>query len=99
MTETEASVHDSQTLDEVLDKTNTSNEVWADCAYRSVEPDARLKAKGIAAVLATAPFASASKLPTPRARGSAHASNTCLRIKRTAWAASSCAPSAWCAPA
>ena len=45
-TETDASVHDSQTLDEVLDKTNTSNEVWADSAYRSVETEARLKAKG-----------------------------------------------------
>jgi transposase, IS5 family len=45
-TETDASVHDSQTLDAVLDKTNTSNEVWADSAYRSVETEAKLKAKG-----------------------------------------------------
>jgi hypothetical protein len=30
-----ASVHDSQKLDEVLDQSNTSNEVWADSAYRS----------------------------------------------------------------
>jgi IS5 family transposase len=44
--ETDASVHDSQKLDEVLDKANTSNEVWADSAYRSVEAEARLKAKG-----------------------------------------------------
>jgi len=44
--ETDASVHDSQKLDEVLDKANTSNEVWADSAYRSVETEARLKAKG-----------------------------------------------------
>jgi IS5 family transposase len=28
--ETDASVHDSQKLDEVLDRSNTSNEVWAD---------------------------------------------------------------------
>ena len=28
--ETDASVHDSQKLDEVVDKSNTSNEVWAD---------------------------------------------------------------------
>ena len=45
-TETDASVHDSQKLDEVLDKANTSNEVWADSAYRSVEAEAKLKAKG-----------------------------------------------------
>jgi len=44
--ETDASVHDSQKLDEVLDKANTSNEVWADSAYRSIESEARLKAKG-----------------------------------------------------
>jgi transposase, IS5 family len=44
--ETDASVHDSQKLDEVLDKSNTSNEVWADSAYRSVESEARLKEKG-----------------------------------------------------
>ena len=44
--ETDASVHDSQKLDEVLDKANTSNEVWADSAYRSAEIEAALKAKG-----------------------------------------------------
>ena len=45
-TETDASVHDSQTLDEVLDKTNTSNAVWADSAYWSVKTEAKLEAKG-----------------------------------------------------
>jgi transposase, IS5 family len=45
-TETDASVHDSQTLDEILDRSNTSNEVWADSAYRSTETEARLKEKG-----------------------------------------------------
>jgi transposase, IS5 family len=44
--ETDASVHDSQKLDEVLDKSNTSNEVWADSAYRSAVIEARLKTKG-----------------------------------------------------
>ena len=44
--ETEASVHDSQKLDEVLDKSNTSNEVWADSAYRSAETEAKLKERG-----------------------------------------------------
>jgi IS5 family transposase len=45
-TETDASVHDSRKLDEVLDKSNTSNEVWADSAYRSAESEAGLKARG-----------------------------------------------------
>ena len=44
--ETDASVHDSQKLDEILDKSNTSNEVWADSAYRSVETEAKLAKKG-----------------------------------------------------
>src|SRR3974390_979814 len=44
--ETDASVHDSQKLDEVLDKSNTSNEVWADSAYRSAEMEAKLKKQG-----------------------------------------------------
>jgi transposase, IS5 family len=44
--ETEASAHDSQKLDEVLDKSNTSNEVWADSAYRSAETEAKLKERG-----------------------------------------------------
>ena len=44
--ETEASVHDSQKLDEVLDKSNTSNEVWADSAYRSAETEVKLKERG-----------------------------------------------------
>jgi IS5 family transposase len=45
-TETDASVHDSRKLDEVLDKSNTSNEVWADSAYRSIESEAKLKEQG-----------------------------------------------------
>ena len=44
--ETDASVHDSQKLDDVLDKSNTGAEVWADSAYRSAEIEAKLKTKG-----------------------------------------------------
>jgi transposase, IS5 family len=44
--ETDTAVHDSQKLDEVLDKCNTSNEVWADSAYRSAESEGKLKARG-----------------------------------------------------
>jgi IS5 family transposase len=43
---TDASPHDSQKLDDVLDPTNTSKEVWADSAYRSAEIEQRLKEKG-----------------------------------------------------
>ena len=43
---TDASPHDSQKLDDVLDPTNTSKEVWADSAYRSAAIEQRLKEKG-----------------------------------------------------
>jgi IS5 family transposase len=43
---TDASVHDSQKLDDVLDRSNTASGVWADSAYRSAEIEARLKAGG-----------------------------------------------------
>ena len=44
---TDASVHDSQKLEQLLDETNTGKEVWADSAYRSAEIEARLAAKGL----------------------------------------------------
>src|SRR5437762_10406372 len=43
---TDAAVHDSQTLDALLNKGNTSTNVFADSAYRSVEIEAKLKAGG-----------------------------------------------------
>src|SRR5499427_6436364 len=44
---TDAAVHDSQKLDDLLDLSNTGNGVWADSAYRSVQIEANLKAKGL----------------------------------------------------
>ena len=43
---TDAAVHDSQALDVLLSKGNTSTDVFADSAYRSVEIEAKLKAGG-----------------------------------------------------
>jgi IS5 family transposase len=43
---TDASVHDSQMLNELLDCGNTSRAIWADSAYRSGAAEANLKAKG-----------------------------------------------------
>ena len=42
----DAAVHDSQKLDGLLNKGNTSRDVFADSAYRSAETEARLKARG-----------------------------------------------------
>src|SRR5438034_2725240 len=44
---TDASVHDSQKMDDVLDLSNTGKGVWADSAYRSMQIEAGLKAKGL----------------------------------------------------
>jgi IS5 family transposase len=43
---TDASVHDSGQLDTLLSKSNTSVEVYADSAYRSVATEVKLKAHG-----------------------------------------------------
>jgi IS5 family transposase len=42
----DAAVHDSQKLAGLLNKANTSADVFADSAYRSAETEARLKARG-----------------------------------------------------
>ncbi len=44
---TDASVHDSQVVEDILDPDNTASGVWADSAYRSAEIEAKLKEKGL----------------------------------------------------
>lgn len=44
---TDASVHDSQKFDELLNDTNTSADVYADSAYRSAETEAKLRLRGL----------------------------------------------------
>ena len=41
----EASLHDSQKFDDLIDGDNTSSEVWADSAYRSAETERSLREK------------------------------------------------------
>ncbi len=43
---TDASVHDSQALDELIDVDNTSSDLWGDSAYRSAETERSLGEKG-----------------------------------------------------
>jgi IS5 family transposase len=38
----DASLHDSQRLEDVLDASNTASDVWADRAYRSKEIEEKL---------------------------------------------------------
>ena len=44
---TDASVHDSQALDDLLDDDNTASDVWADSACRSAEIEDKLAARGL----------------------------------------------------
>ena len=41
---TDAALHDSQFVDDILDPDNMASEVWADSAYRSAEIEAKLEA-------------------------------------------------------
>ena len=43
---TDASVHDSQKFDELLNQGNASTDVYADSAYRSAETEAKLNSRG-----------------------------------------------------
>ena len=43
---TDASVHDSQVFDEVLDEENSGRSVWADSAYRSEACEEQLREQG-----------------------------------------------------
>ena len=44
---TSANIHDSQVMENVLDKDNTALGVWADSAYRSEKTEAMLKDRGL----------------------------------------------------
>jgi len=44
---TDAAVHDSQVIEDVLDADNTASEIWADSAYRSSEIEEMLAEKGL----------------------------------------------------
>lgn len=44
---TDAAVHDSQVVEDILDADNTASDVWADSAYWSAEIEAKLKEMGL----------------------------------------------------
>jgi IS5 family transposase len=44
---TNAAVHDSRKLDDVLDPNNTAAGIWADSAYRSQEIEEKLRERGL----------------------------------------------------
>ena len=98
---TDASVHDSQKLDDVLDLSNTGNGVWADSAYRSVEIEARLKAKGLQSRIHRR---AARNRPLSERQTSANTTRSKVRARvehvfgqqQNSMGGKSCAPSASC---
>jgi IS5 family transposase len=44
---TDAGVHDNQNFDGLLNQANTSEDVYADSAYRSAETEAKLSLRGL----------------------------------------------------
>ena len=52
-TVTDAAVHDSQALDEVLVSAEAGRNVWADSAYRSEAIEAQLKARQLRSKIPT----------------------------------------------
>ena len=48
----DASVHDSQKFEDVLDTSNTASDVWADSAYRGDEIEEKLAARGLKSLIA-----------------------------------------------
>src|SRR5262245_10490280 len=98
---TDAAVHDSQKLDELLTKGNTSADVFGDSAYRSSAIEERLCAAASRAVFMCEPLASACCRKRKRMRTTieakfAPASSTCSQLNRPRWAAGSYARLASC---
>jgi Transposase DDE domain len=95
---TDAAVHDSQKLDELLTKGNTSADVFGDSAYRSSEIEDCAPAAASRAVFMCGPLASARCRKRKRMRTTteakfAPASSTCSQLNRPRWAAGSYARS------
>ena len=95
----DAAVHDSQKLDGLLNKANTSADVFADSAYRSAETEVGLKARGFRSrihVRATRIIRSrsGSRKRTERRAASELASSMCSEHRRLQPEAGSCVRSA-----
>jgi IS5 family transposase len=90
----DASVHDSQKLEDVLDANHASSDVWADSAYRSDEIEEKLAERGLKSSYRHRELSEAQKAAnTTRSKVRARVEHV-FGDQRTAWEPSSCAPSA-----
>src|SRR3954464_5287794 len=98
-TVTDAAVHGSQTLDDLLDPHNTASDVWADTAYRPKEGEEKLAEKGLRSRIHRRaskgkPLSQrAHEANRTRSKVRARASSISSAISTPAWAARSCARS------
>jgi IS5 family transposase len=96
---TDASVHDSQALDEILHDVDTGGrDVWADSAYRSSEQEQKLQQSEHQSQIHERAWRGQSLNEAQEAAnketGSGHVWSMCLARWKMTWAVSSCAASA-----
>jgi len=95
----DASVHDSQKLEDVLDANNAASDVWGDSAYRSDEIEDKLAERGLKSRIHRRTYRN-RKLSEAQKAANTTRSKVRARVEhvfgdqRTAWEPSSCAPSA-----
>ena len=87
---TDASRHDGAQLPNLVDKTNTASDVWADTAYRSAKNEKHLAENGLRSQIHRKkpqgkPMPEAVARPTARSRRFAPTSNTSSPNKRGRW--------------
>ena len=87
---TDASVHDSQVFEELLDPSNTRAEVWADSAYRSAKIEAYLTGAGYRSRIHRKgargkPLSARSKEATANVRGIGQELNMSLPSRASVW--------------
>ena len=98
---TDAAVHDSRVLETLLDKTNTSKDVFGDSAYRSAEAEEKLAARGFRSRICVR---GTRGRPLSKARAAANRAKSRIRARiehvfgtqETAPVAASCARSGSC---
>ena len=94
----DASVHDSQKFEDVLDASNTASDVWADSAYRSAEIEEKLAECGLKSRIHRRAYRN-RKLSEAQKAANTTRSKVRARVEhvfgdqKNAWEPSSCAPS------
>jgi len=100
---TDAAVHDSQVVEDILDPDNTASDVWADSAYRSAEIEAKLSEKGLKSRIhrkghRNKPLSKRVMQATRPVQRSGPAWSTSSVLRVTTWAGRWCAALDWREP-